>query len=584
MMEIGKAGRRIGICSMIKLRDYQQALADTITAAWLTARSVLAVLSTGGGKTVIFSSLIHEHNGASAAVVHRKEIVGQISCALAGLEVKHRVIAPPNVIALIRRKHLKRFGKSFVDPHAQCGVISVQSVTSKASLKDPALQRWLAQITLCVFDEGHHYVTQGIWGRAVRMMDRAKLLFVTATPERADGKGLGVDSDGFCEMMVEGPATAWLIVQGYLSRFIYKAPQTDLDMSDLPITASGEVNAKELRARTVKSHLVGDVVKHYLQFARGKKTIVFASDVATAEEMAASFRQAGINTFALSGETDSTTRDRRLDEFEFGDLDVLVNVDLFDEGFDVPAVECVILARITMSLAKYLQMCGRGLRVVYAEGYDLKTQAGRLAAIAAGTKRNAIIIDPVRNWERHGMPNWPRKWTLDARSKGTRAGAADTIPQRVCLACTQPYEAFYKACPHCGEPVPLPGGRSLPEQVDGDLMELDVEGMAALFAKINGADMDYDEYLLDQISRNIPPIGRGADMKRHQAAKYRRSVLHELVGWWIGMQPDGRELGEKHRRFYHRFGIDIGTAFTLGANDTDALIERIQQRFAEDMV
>ena len=568
---------------MLTLRNYQQALADLITTAWLTVRAVLAVLATGGGKTVVFSALINKHVGASAAVVHRKEILSQISCSLAALEIKHRVIAPPNVITLIRRKHLKRFKRAFIDPQAQCGVISVQSVTSKSSLNNASLQRWLKQITLCVFDEGHHYVTQGIWGRAVRMMDKAKLLFVTATPERADGKGLGVDADGYCESMVEGPATAWLIKQGYLSRFTYKAPYTDLNMDNLPITASGDVNTKVLRARTIESHLVGDIVKQYFQFARGKKTIVFASDVATAEDMATAFRAAGVNAFALSGETDSGMRDHKLDEFEFGDLDVLVNVDLFDEGFDVPAVECVILARITMSLAKYLQMCGRAFRVIYANGYDLKTQAGRLAAITAGPKREAIIIDPVRNWERHGMPNWPRSWTLNAREKGSRSGPADTIPQRVCLKCTQPYEMFYKICPHCGEPAPLPGGRALPEQVDGDLMELDVEGMAALFAKINNAGMSDEEFGLDMIARNVPRIGRSVQMRSHQAAIYRRSVLHELVAWWIGMQPAGRGLDEKHRRFYHRFGVDIGTAFALNAKDTDALVECIQQRFTEDM-
>ena len=549
---------------MFKLRDYQQTAIDKIDAAWQSVRSVLAVLPTGGGKTVIFSSIIHGHNGAAAAVVHRKEIVAQISCSLAKLGVKHRVIAQPNTLAVIRRKHLKLFSKSFLDPHAQCGVVSVQTLTSKSSGNNAPLQRWIKQVTLAVFDEGHHYVEQGLWGRAVEMMGNAKLLFVTATPERADGKGLGEYADGFCEEMVEGPTTQWLIDQGFLSRFVYKAPKTDLNIDDLPITASGEVNAKVLRARTIESHLVGDIVNHYKQFALGKKTIVFASDVETAEEMAGAFRAAGIRAVALSGKTDQGERDRELDAFENGDLTVLVNVDLFDEGFDVPAVSCVILARVTMSLGKYLQMVGRGLRIM--DG-----------------KEEAIIIDPVRNWERHGMPNWPRKWTLDAREKGSRSGPSDTIPQRVCLACTQPYEVIYKKCPHCGEPMPEPGGRSAPEQVDGDLMELDVEGMMALFSAMQKADMNDEEYAIGQIGRGVPRIGRGADMKRHQSAKYRRSVLRELVAWWVGMQPDGRELSEKHRRFFHRFGVDIGTAFTLNTKDTDALIERVQQQFAEDM-
>lgn len=548
----------------LKLREYQQVVADKILHAWETVRAVLAVVPTGGGKTVIFSWIMQRHVGACAAVVHRKEIVGQISCALAKLGVKHRVIAPPNVVAMIRKKHLKLFNRSFIDPHALAGVVSVQTLTASSAKNNAALMRWVGQITLCVFDEGHHYVKQGLWGRAVELMRRAKLLFVTATPERADGLGLGVDADGFCDVMVEGPSTQWLIDNGFLCRFTYKAPKTDLNMDNLPVTASGDVNTKVLRQRTVESHLVGDVVTHYQRFAAGKKTIVFASDVETAEEMAAAFNAAGILAVALSGKTDSAVRDRELNDFENGDLMVVVNVDLFDEGFDVPAVEAVILARITLSLCKYLQMVGRALRIL------------------AGKER-AIVIDPVRNWERLGtMPNWPRKWTLDGKEKGSRS-KSDAVAQRVCLRCTQPYEAFYQVCPYCGEPMPEPAGRSTPEQVDGDLTELDVDGMAALVARIQGADMSDDEFRLDMAKRRVPPIGHARQLRAHQAERYRRSVLRELVAWWVGVQPEGRELGEIHRRFYHRFGADIGTAFTLDEKQTDALIECVQRRFTEDM-
>ena len=567
---------------MLKLRDYQQDVRAAIGDAWAGARSVLAVLATGGGKTVIFSTIMQEHVGNSASVVHRKEIVGQISQALARLDVKHRVIAPKQVVARIRRRHLKEFGKSFVDPHAQAGVVSVQTLTSRGSDKNAELQRWLSQVTLCVFDEGHHYVEQGLWAKAVHAMANAKLLFVTATPERADGKGLGRSADGFADVMVEGPSMRWLIEQGYLCRFSYKAPRTDLDLTGVPVTAGGDLNTKAMRARVVESHLVGDVVRHYQQFASNKRAIVFATDVKTAEEISDAFNARGVAAAALSGETEAGERDRKLDDFEEKRLLVLVNVDLFDEGFDVPGVDAVLLARPTESLAKYLQMVGRALRVVYAKGHDLSTQAGRLAAIAAGSKPAAIVIDPVRNWERHGMPNWPRSWSLESREKGGRGKTDELTPQRTCTACTQPYEKFYKACPHCGEPLPEPAGRAAPEQVEGDLMELDVEAMAALFEQMKRADMDDSEYERDQMARGIPAVGRGADMKRHREAKYRRSVLKELIAWWTGAQ-DGRDVSEVHRRFYHRFGVDIATALTLKARDTDALIEKIKQRFSEDL-
>lgn len=565
---------------MIHLRDYQQKLLDDIYEAWQRVRSVLAVLPTGGGKTVCFASIIHDHVGASAAIVHRKEIVGQISQALGRLGVKHRVVAPEGVVRRIRRRHLKEFGKSFVDQQALCGVVSVQTLTSRSASNDRELQAWVTQVTLAVYDEGHHYVKKGLWARAVECMHRAKLLFVSATPQRADGLGLGATSDGFAEVMVEGPSLQWLIDEGYLCRFEYKAPRSDLNLTDIPITASGELNSKELRKRVVESHLVGQVVAQYHKFTPGKLAILFATDVKSSEEYAEELRTSGVTAAALSGETEQGERDATLDQFEAATLRVLSNVDLFDEGFDVPAADAAILARPTESLAKYLQMVGRVLRPVYAKGYDLSTREGRLAAIAAGPKPFATIIDPVRNWERHGAPNWPRLWTLDGRAVGSR-DKSDAVPQRVCDACTQPYRAFLKACPYCGN-VNEPMGRSLPEQVDGDLYDLDVEGMAALFAKMRAADMPAEQYALDQIARNLPPIARSADLKRHEAAKYRRQVLRELIAWWIGCQP-GRDIREIYKRFYFRFGVDIATAHTLNANDTDALIERIKLKFGEDI-
>lgn len=568
---------------MLNLRPYQSRWIADCQAAWQTVRAVAGILPTGGGKTVCFASIMHDHGGATAAIVHRKEIVGQISQALARLEVRHRVIAPPAVITRIRRKHLKEFGRSFVDPQARAGVISVQTLTSKASERNDGMQRWIGQITLAVFDEGHHYVQSGLWARAVEVMHAARLLFVTATPERADGKGLGAHSDGFAERIVEGPSTDWLIKQGYLCGFRYFCPDTDLDVSGVPLTASGDLNTRAMRARVVESHIVGDVVRHYQEYAPGRRAIVFATDVKTAGEMAGAFNEAGIPAAALSGETDQAVRDRTLDDFEAGRLAVLVNVDLFDEGFDVPAVDAVILARPTESLAKYLQMVGRALRVLYAAGHDLGTAAGRLEAIAASDKPHAIVIDPVRNWERHGAPNWPRRWTLDGRERGTRAGKSDLIPQRICTACTQIYEKFLPACPYCGAPVPEPAGRSAPEQVDGVLRELDLEALSALFARVDRAGMPDDEYAADQVVRGIPPIGRRQDMRRHQADRHRRAVLRELVAWWMGCQPPGRSLDEKQARFFYRFGVDIATAHTLRAAETDALIETIKRRFAEDM-
>lgn len=568
---------------MFKLRDYQQNAADQVRDAWHRVSNVLLALATGGGKTVVFCQLIHDHQGAAAAVVHRREIVSQIACSLAALGVKHRIIAPPKTVAFIRRKQLKKFGASFVDPNARVGVISVQTLTSKATRNNEAAQRWLKQVTLCVFDEGHHYTASGFWARAVEMFSHAKLLFATATPERADGKGLGVDCSGFVEEMVDGPQTGELIKAGYLSPYVYFCPESDIDVSDIPLTAKGDFDAREFRKRVVASHLVGDIITQYRRYGKGERAIVFANDILTAEEIAVEARANGITATALSGESDQRDRDQALDDFESGRLQWLVNVDLFDEGFDVPAATVCILARRTDSLAKYLQMIGRILRPVYAPGFDLTTPEGRLAAMAAGPKPTGIVIDPVRNWERgHGLPHWPRSWSLIGKEKSRKA-ASDTIPMRVCLGCAQLFAMIHVICPYCGVEV-KPAERTAPKFVDGDLFALDMAAMDAIFEAQQKAEMTADEFALDQIARNVPAIGRPREARAHAAAKHRRGVLRELVGWWIGMQPPGRDLREKHRRFYHRFGVDIGTAFTLNAADTDKLAAVIARRFTEDLI
>jgi DNA repair protein RadD len=542
---------------MITLRPYQETLLKKLHVAWEQYRSLMMVLGTGGGKTVIFARAIHDHTGASAAIVHRREIVAQISVALARLEVKHRVIAPAATIKIIRQKHLKLFGKNYLSDHAQCGVASVQTLTSPSAERNRAVQAWAKSVTLAVFDEGHHYVPDGVWAKAVDVFDRANLLFVTATPKRADGRSLT-----FPETLILGPTVQWMIDNKYLSSFRYLAPSSDLDVSDLEPTASGDYSSKALRERVAKSHIVGDVVTQYLQFGAGGLAIGFATDVESAYAMAAAFNAAGVPSQALCGKTDDGERARALADFEAGKIRVLWNVDLFDEGFDVPAATVAILARPTLSLAKFLQQCGRVLRPT-ADGSP------------------AIIIDPVRNWERHGMPNWPRQWSLTG-TRGEGRGKSDTIPQRVCASCTQPYEAFHVKCPYCGA-VPIPPGRSAPEQVDGNLTELDVAGMQALVARMAAADMSDEDYSKSQWDRHIPAIGRPADMRRHRAAKHRRKVLRELMAWWAGAHPPGREMGEIQKRFYYRFKVDMGTALTLGEKETDQLILAIQEGFANDL-
>lgn len=548
---------------MPELRTEQAHFVASIYKAWQTARAVLGVYPTGGGKTFCFSHIVARHDGGALITAHRKKIIIQISKSLALFGVKHRIIAPTHISREARRQHLRAHDVSFINDSAAVGIGSIQTLTSPASGRDYRLRRWLGGVSLGVFDEGHHYVNSGQWAKGVTALpETARVLFVTATPERCDGKGLGMGADGFADVMIEGPGVKWQMDHGRLSQYKYVCPATNFSVDDIPITASGDFNRNAFRAKVVDSELVGDVVRHYGTHAPGLKTLVFATDVQTAKEMESAFQAAGYKARELNCNTSVAGADRALEAYESGRLDVLINVDLFDEGFDVPDTEAVIMARPTMSLGKYLQQIGRVLRV--AEG-----------------KSRAIILDCVRNWERHGLPDWPRVWALAARERGTRR-VKDEIRLRVCVRCTQPYEAYLSACPYCGH-VTAPIARRKPDQVGGDLFELDVDALNAVFKAIQRADMSTVSYQQNLVSRGCPAAGIARNVRIHNAAKRRRAVLRCLVDWWVGAQA-GRDVGEVHKRFYYRFGVDIGTAFTLREQETNDLICRVSAGFGKDVI
>lgn len=577
---------------MTQLRDYQQDLDDEIERRLKRVKRLLVVSATGSGKTILFAHRVRAMNRPTAVIVHRKEILAQISCALsrsmelAEQGIDHRIVAPIEVVRIIRRRHLKMFQKSYVNQNSEVGVVSVQTLTAKSTQRDPRIMRWVERVRLVILDEAHHYVKDGKWGRALSMLDHATVIGYTATPERSDGKGLGSHADGFAEDMVVGPSLFDLIQAGWAPPFRYHCPKTDLNLKDIPITASGDVNTRRMRVMIEKSQLVGDVVKQYHQFAHDLPAIVFANDVKTAHEIAAAFQATGVNAVALSGDTDPTVREREIEGFANGTgAKVLVNVDLFDEGLDVPGAIVCIQARVTFSVAKYMQMCGRVNRPVYANGYDLSTAENRKRAIAAGSKPYAIVIDPVSNWIRCGAPTWPRNWTLDSVEKNaTRAGKPHEERYRVCgnEICAQPYEMFRKSCPYCGEKY-VPVGRDSIDQVDGELGELDLEASQALFAKLRQANMSDREFMNSLVVKNVPPAYRQSQLKRFQETKYRREVLKNYIAWWCGFQPH-RGKSELERRFYYRFGIDMARALMLNAKDTDALMERIKGRFQDDII
>lgn len=556
----------------MQARDYQRDLEMRIHNAWFFNKNVMATLPTGAGKTFVFAKIMAEHEGVSCAIAHRKELVGQMSLALAYNNVRHRVIGPKILVEFINYVHMSIFGKSFYDPNANCAVASVNTIISR---KD-TLGWWLKSVTLWVQDEGHHILKDNMWGEAAALMPNAKGLAVTATAGRADGKGLGRHADGIIDVLIEGPEMRYLIKEGYLTDYRVICPSSDLDLTNVKVSAkTGDYTRPGVVRAVRQSSIVGDVVTEYIKVANGKLGVTFVTDITTAGDVAADFNARGVPAEVISHKTPDRERAEILRRFKSRDVLQLVNVDLFGEGFDLPAIQVVSFARPTQSLNLYIQQFGRGLRVMLDDAIKPITRDERLAAIAASIKPRAIIIDHVKAVLTHYPPDRPRKWTLDRRPGVGRTNVIDEIPQRICVACTSPFERFYKACSHCGHVVEIED-RSQPEFVDGDLQELDDATLARLRGEVAEIDMDKEDYRTWLQGQRAPLISQLTNVKRHVEKQETQKALRDCMSWWAGVQKRlGRDDSESQRRFFYEFGIDVLSAQALKRKDADALATRV---------
>jgi DNA repair protein RadD len=411
-------------------------------------------------------------------------------------------------------------------------------------------------------------------------------LFPTATPKRADRKGLGRDADGLVDVLLVGPTMRELIDMGYLTDYRVFAPPCDVDVSSVAVSEStGDYNAVQLRNVMHESKtIVGDVVSHYLRIAPGKLGVTFAVDVEEATKIAAAFRNAGVPSEVVSAKTPTSARAAILRRFRNREVLQLVNVDLFGEGFDLPAIEVVSMARPTMSYSLFCQQFGRALRLMIppalAGAWDSFTDEQRRTHIATSGKPNAIIIDHVSNVVTHGLPDAYREWSLDRGERRTRGRATDVIPCRTCLhpPCMAVYERVHKHCPFCGT-YPEPPGRIEPDQVDGDLMELDPTVLRALRGEI--AKIDGKAFPPSKLPGHVQYAITNSHINRQEAQK----TLRAQIALWAGYQQYlGRDTSETYRRFYFMFGIDIMTAQTLGATEARDLETIITNKLLVDGV
>jgi superfamily II DNA or RNA helicase len=304
---------------------------------------------------------------------------------------------------------------------------------------------------LIVVDEAHHTTAETGHGRILAHFDGARVLGVTATPERLDGKGLGVRAGGFFDELVMGPSVAELVEQGYLSKPAVYAPASQLDLGGIR-TLGGDYEKGALAAVMDKPAIHGDAVKHYRQYCNGSPTIGFCVSVAHAQHVADAFRLAGYQAASIDGTLDDRTRRQRIEDLGAGRLHVLTSCEIISEGTDIPVVGGAMLLRPTQSLALSLQQIGRALRPYPG-------------------KDKAIVIDAVGNVLRHGHPLEDRQWSLDSKPRRQRKGEDAVGPDsmKVCPECSAVHEPGPE-CPECGHEYPNQARRIA--QVDGALVEI----------------------------------------------------------------------------------------------------------------
>lgn len=386
------------------LRPYQEQGVAEIRLRYMQGRkSVLFVLPTGGGKTVCFCYIAEQaakKGNRICILVHRDELVDQTSRSLSEIGVAHGVIA----------------SHRSMDLSHSVQVASVWTLARRLHRIPPEF------FQLIIVDEAHHAVA-GSWAKVIEHYSSAKVLGVTATPQRLDGKGL---VDHFDDLVI-GPDAAWLTANGFLSPAKVFAPPMKIDTSALR-TRMGDFRMDDAEKQLEKGGVMGDAVTHYARHIFPGTAIAFCCSVAHAEAVAEAFQEHGYRARSIDGTMDKAERRRLIQALGTGEVQVLTSCMIISEGTDVPSVTGAIMLRPTQSLSLYLQMVGRCLR-------------------PAPGKTHAVINDHVGNSLRHGLPTDPREWSLEGKAKRQRDAAPSC---KVCPGCFSAISPASRICPECG--------------------------------------------------------------------------------------------------------------------------------------
>ena len=359
----------------IKLFDYQEDMKERIEKALRLHRSVMAQMPTGTGKTYLLTAVIDSFVSNNPMekvwiVAHRRELVSQID-------------------ETVRKFH------SYYASNTSSLLSSVKAMSIQW------LMRHYDEIEeepgMIVIDEAHHALAKTykeMWER----FPNAKFLGLTATPCRLNGKGF---TDLF-DILVQSWGIPEFISKGRLATYDFVSIKSDgvtqrLIDSLQKRGADGDYQNKEMDMLLNKKPSIERLYRSLEEYGKDRKGIVYAINISHAQKITKLYQENGVKAIAIDSKTPAAERQQDIEAFKKGDIQVLVNVDIFSEGFDCPDVEFVQLARPTLSLAKYLQMVGRGLRV--AKG-----------------KKNCVIIDNVGLYRVFGLPS--QVWNWNAMFEG----------------------------------------------------------------------------------------------------------------------------------------------------------------------
>lgn len=527
----------------IKLRPYQDNLIDKIYNIWDKdpELNVMLQLSTGGGKSVIIAKIIQDLREEGHKIilqVHRKELVSQLSLALCKFGLVHNIIAPTNVARQIIGLQRLEFNKQFYHSNSPIIIGSVDTINARAM----HLVNVLNGIKYVITDEAAHVLKDNKWGRALKLLPNTINIGFTATPHRLDKKGLGSETDGIYDKIVTGPTTRWLIDNKFLSKYKVVAPPSDFaERIEHVKTNTSDYSSEAIKNAAEGSQIVGDVVENYIKFANGTQAIVFAPTLTIGQEMADKFNAAGVTAKFLSSLDNDSERFKSVNDFKSNKIQVLLNVDLFDEGFDIGVaegkriIETVILARPTMSLGKYLQQVGRGLR-------------------PSPNKEYAIIIDHVGNVRRHGLPCKERKWSLDRPSKREKSKSM----VRTCVECLSVYDRTETQCPFCGTLAITKSegtGRVPPNFVDGDLELIDIETIREMEAK---TVLESPDSVAQRVTAAAGIIAGKSAAKKQKERIETQNLLKDKIAQWAGeLRANGMDDRSIHKEYFLRFDQTI---------------------------